>query len=244
MKHSTHPNPSRETHNSNHKPFPVRKAALFLASALSGCGPAAVQPTTNTSGHADMVLVAPGDAHGDLMERFAEIVENAGRHRVYPDGREGSFGSVAGGWTFRRIDSESSETGRYATYGIIPNRELMGSAGAEPVTRIMTVPSMNPNFNVILQRSEYTEAVGSDVFILAIRAMAVFRFFSPETGRYEVRDVQLPEEGSTAVPAGAITSVVYKPEEKMIEVYYISSEKAVVVQFSLLTTNTTARPLE
>jgi hypothetical protein len=79
---------------------------------------------------------------------------------------------------------------------------------------------------------------------MAAPGIAIFRFFNPSLGAFDIRSADLGESEATEVPMGALTSVVYKPDEKTIEVYYISDEKTVVVQFSLLTTNTTMRPVE
>ncbi len=179
-----------------------------------------------------------------MGERFASILGSADQYRVCPSGREGSFGSASGGWTFRIIDSESSEVAGIYFYDLFPNRTLMGTGDAEPVGRMVVTQSINPNFNVILQPSEYTTSVGSDVFIWATSEIVIFRFFNPNTGKFEMRSVDLSETEATAVPAGAITSVVYKPDEKLIEVYHIWEDGAVRVQFPLLTTSPVARPVE
>ena len=222
----------------------ARRAAAVFAAFLSGCGPAASQQSVETSGYAEMVIAAPGGVSGPMGERLASILGDAGRHRVHPNGSEGSFGSVSGGWTFRRLDSESSERAELYFYELFPNSSIMGSGDAEPVARIMTTRSINPNFNVVLQPSEYTSYVGSDVFIMAAPGLAIFYFLNQQTGQFDRRAVDLDEMAETSMPLGALTSVVYKQEEKLIEAYYISEGKAVVVQFSLLTTNTSARPVE
>jgi len=229
------------------KPFPMQKAALLLASFLSGCGAAqsGQTPYTETNGHAAMVVVAPGiGPQAPLRERLAPIIENASLYRVYPDGNEGNFGSASGGWTFRIIESESSERAGLFFYHLFPHRSIMNAGDTEPVGKIVVTRSINPNFNVPLQPSDYTSSVGSDVFIMAVSDMVIFRFFNPNTGAFEIRSADLSEAEETRVPAGATISVVYNPDEKRIEVYYISDERTVVVQFSLLTTNTVARPVE
>lgn len=233
--------------NPQPKPFPARGAALLLASVISGCGAAqpAQTPYTETNGHAEMVVVTPEDLpRRSLRERISQIMESEDIYRVYPDGEEGNFGSPFGGWTFRIIESESSERARLFTYSIFSNRTIMGSGDAEPVMRTAVTSTINPNFNVPLQQSEYTTQVGSDVFIFAIQSMVIFNFYNPNTGKFEKRaaDLTLPEE--TQPPEGATIAVAYGPEEKIIEVYYISGERALVVQFSLFTTNTSIRQLE
>jgi len=228
------------------KPSTARRAALFAAAFLSGCGAHSGQaPYTETNGNAAMVIVAPGAGpQAPLRERLAPVIEGADQYRVYPRGREGNFGSTSGGWTFRVIESESSERAGLYFYDLFPNRSMMGSGESEPVGKIVVTRSINPNFNVPLQPSEYTTLVGSDVFIMAVSDMVIFRFFNPNTGAFEIRSADLSETEETRIPAGALRSVVYKPDEKTIEVYYISDERTVVVQFSLLTTNTVARPVE
>jgi hypothetical protein len=192
-----------------------------------------------------MVVVNPAAGpQAPLRERLAPIIENANLYRVYPSGEEGNFGSAAGGWTFRLIESESSERAGLYFYDLIPHRSIMGSGNAESVGRIALTRTINPNFNVPLEPSEYTPSVGGDVSIMAAPGIAIFRFFNPNLGAFDIRSADLGESEATEVPMGALTSVVYKPDEKTIEVYYISDEKTVVVQFSLLTTNTTMRPVE
>lgn len=87
------------------KPFPAKVAALLLAPIISGCGAAPPAPAsyTETSGHAEMVIVSLADLpQRTLRERLASITENANRYRVYPDGEEGNFGSASGGWSSRK----------------------------------------------------------------------------------------------------------------------------------------------
>jgi len=229
------------------QPFPAKGAALLLASMLSGCGaaPPAQAPYIETNGHAEMVVVNPAAGPQlPLRERLAPILEDANLYRVYPDGEEGNFGSASGGWTFRIIESESSERAELYFYNLFPHRSIMGTGVAEPVMRTAVTRSINPNFNVPLQSSDYTPSIGSDVFIFAIQSMVIFNFFNPSTGMFEKRAADLTLAEETAIPSGATISVVYKPEDKLIEVYYISDEKTVMVQFSLLSTNTTMRQVE
>lgn len=246
MKPSEQTNPCRSENQAapQRKQFPAQKAALLLASFLSGCGAASQSAQTETNGSAEMIIVAPDRVSQPLRERLAPVLEGADQYRVYPSGREGNFGSASGGWTFRIIDSESSERAGMYFYELFPNRSIMGSGESEPVGKMVVIGSINPNFNVPLQPSEYTTSVGSDVFIWATSDIVIFRFFNPNTGIFERRVVDFMETEEIVVPAGATICVVYKPDEKMIEVYYIASENAVRVQFSLLTTSTSACPVE
>jgi len=248
MKTSHQPIPTAGvSHPPRQKPFPAKGAAILIASILSGCGaaPPAQAPYTETNGHAEMIIVNPGAGPQlPLRERLAPIIENADRYRVHPSGDEGNFGSASGGWTFRIIESESSERAGLYFYDLFPRRSIMGAEDAEPVGRTAVTRSINPNFNVPLEPSEHTPSVGSDVFIMATSGIAVFRFFNPSIGAFDMRSADLEETGETRVPPGALTSVAYRPDEKIIEVYYISDEKTVMVRFSLLSTSTTMRRVE
>ncbi|MCX6768488.1 MAG: hypothetical protein NTY83_01435 [Candidatus Micrarchaeota archaeon] len=236
-----------DSQKAQQNPSTARRAALFAIAFLSGCGaaPPVQTPYTETNGHAEMVIVDPrAGPQLPLRERLAPIIEGASQYRVYPEGDEGNFGSASGGWTFRIIESESSERAGLYFYDLFPHRSIMGAGDTEPVGKIAVTSSINPNFNVPLQPSDYTASVGSDVFIFAIPSMVIFRFFNPSTGMFEKRSADLSETEGTRVPAGATIFVAYKPEDELIEVYYIADERAVVVQFSLLTTSTVARPVE